>query len=134
MTLKLVRNSWISSAIEHLFIRLNCCGDLPTRTINVLLYGHPSIREASTSGEEGISPLPLGKQGGFIQGKENAKTLVLSPQTPSAEADATRTNEFGAKSKSPLKWTEWFLFRCMKPPCFTLGEGVPIAGSNNIYF
>jgi hypothetical protein len=25
---------------------------------------------------------------------------------PSAEADATRTNEFGAKSSSPLKWTD----------------------------
>jgi hypothetical protein len=37
-------------------------------------------------------------QGGFIQEKKNARALVLSLQTPS--------NEFGAKSESPLKWTE----------------------------
>jgi hypothetical protein len=45
-----------------------------------------------------IAPTLNLMQGGFIQEKKNAKTLVLSLQTPS--------NEFGAKSKSPLKWTE----------------------------
>jgi hypothetical protein len=34
---------------------------------------------------------------GFIRENKNATILVLSLQTPS--------NEFGAKSKSPLKWT-----------------------------
>jgi hypothetical protein len=56
-------------------------------------------------------------QGGFIQENKNAKTLVLSLQTPSAQADASRTNEFGAKSESPLKWTERFFCSCMKSPC-----------------
>jgi hypothetical protein len=44
------------------------------------------------------NPAPNSGQGGFRQGKENAKTLVLSLQPPS--------NEFGANSESPLKWTE----------------------------
>jgi hypothetical protein len=34
-----------------------------------------------------------------------AHSFVFAP--PSAKADATRTNEFGANSKSPLKWTEY---------------------------
>ncbi len=79
----------------------------------------------SPSQDAGI--FPSQGQGGFIQEKNNVKTLVLSLQTPSAKADATRTNEFGAKSESPLKWTKRFFFRCMKPPWFSyLLEGVKL--------
>jgi hypothetical protein len=27
-------------------------------------------------------------------------------------------HQAGAKSESPLKWTERFFFRCLKPPCY----------------
>ena len=35
---------------------MSASGDLPTRTINVLPVGHPSVREASACAEEGIFP------------------------------------------------------------------------------
>ena len=36
------------------------CVDLPTRTINVLPYGHPSVRVASAFAEDGIYPRSMG--------------------------------------------------------------------------
>ncbi len=57
----------------------------------------------------------------------HAKSVVLSPQPPSAKADATRTNEFGANSKSPLKWTAGKVQQKLaQKPCRIIGDAVEI--------
>jgi hypothetical protein len=48
------------------------------------------------------------------------ETLVFSLQPPSAQADASRTNKFGANGKSPLKWTEDNSLVTINPPCYRL--------------